>query len=228
MKRSILIIIIIPLLVIGLSVLASCKQQVQAENSDVIINDENIIENNKEGLTEIAVFGGGCFWSIEEIFSQLKGIIDVEAGYAGGEVENPTYEEVYTGVSGHAEVVKITFDPEIISYGQLLDIFFFVHDPTTLNKQGNDIGESYRSIILFTGPGQKKSAEDFIRVLEEEKIYADPIVTVVEPLDVFYEAESYHQEYYKNNTLQPYCQVIILPKIEKYQEKFGDLLKEVD
>lgn len=225
MKRSILIILIISISMIGLLGPTSCKLQEQAGNNEKVFENEGIVESSKEGHTEIAIFGGGCFWSMEAIFSQLKGTEKVIAGYAGGEVEDPSYEEVYTGLTGHAEVVKIVFDPEIISYDQLLDVFFFVHDPTTLNRQGNDIGESYRSIILFTGQGQEKSALDFIKALDEENIYPDPIVTEVESLDIFYEAENYHQEYYENNSSQPYCQVVILPKIEKYQEKFGHLLK---
>lgn len=183
--------------------------------------------SNKDTGPEVgtAVLGGGCFWSIEAIFSQVKGVLDAEVGYAGGFKENPTYEEIYSTDTGHAEVVKITFDPEIISYSQLLDVFFFVHDPTTLNRQGNDIGEQYRSVILFTSPEQERIANEFVINLEEKGIYQDPIVTEVKPLDKYYKAEDYHQEYYNNNSSQSYCSVIIAPKIEKFQDRFKDILK---
>ncbi len=212
MRRSLSIILIISVLLIGSSMITNCKPSRPEKN-------------NTGEDKEIAVFGGGCFWSMEEIFSQLKGITGVEAGYAGGYAEDPTYEQVYSDETGHAEVIKIVFDPKIISYEQLLDVFFYVHDPTTLNRQGNDIGESYRSIILFTKPEQEKSAREFIKNLDEEKIYPDPIVTEVKSLDEFYMAEDYHQEYYDNNSSQSYCQFVILPKIDKFQEKFAGLLK---
>ena len=225
MRKLLTMISIILVLLIGLIVSTNCKLPEQVENKKEASKVVEMTENNKDEGTEIAVFGGGCFWSMEAIFSQLKGTEGVEVGYAGGYKENPTYEEVYSSQTGHAEVVKIVFDPKIISYDQLLDIFFLVHDPTTLNRQENDVGESYRSIILFTKPEQEKSAKEFIKVLKEEKIYPEPIVTEVKPLDEFYKAESYHQEYYKNNSLQPYCQLVILPKVKKFQEKFAELLK---
>lgn len=174
---------------------------------------------------EVAVLGGGCFWSMEASFSQLKGIQDVEVGYAGGYKEDPTYEEVYSEETGHAEVVKISFDPEVISYSTLLEVFFYVHDPTTLNRQGFDIGESYRSIILYTSPEQEKTAREYIEMLEEQKVFSDPIVTQVEPLDKYYRAEDYHQEYYENHPGQPYCLTVVGPKVEKFEEKFADLLE---
>lgn len=225
MRKLLLIILIISVSLIGLTLLTNCRPLGQVENAEESVKDMNMTENSREEGTEIAIFGGGCFWSMEAIFSQLKGTVEVEVGYAGGYIENPTYEQVYSGGTGHAEVIKIVFDPKIISYNQLLDVFFFVHDPTTLNRQGNDIGESYRSIILFTKSVQEKSAEEFIKSLDEKKIYPNSIVTEVEPLDEFYKAEDYHQEYYVNNSLQSYCQLVILPKVEKYQEKFANLLK---
>ena len=174
---------------------------------------------------EEAVVGGGCFWSLEAIFEQLKGVKSVESGYAGGSVENPTYEEVCSGNTGHAEVVRITYDPEIISYRQLLEVFFYIHDPTTLNSQGNDLGSQYRSTILFESPEQEQTARGLIKELQKQKVYDDPIVTEVKPLNVFYLAEDYHQSYYEKNNIQPYCQSVISPKVKKFCDKFGDLLK---
>lgn len=177
----------------------------------------------EEGL-EVAILGGGCFWSMEASFSQLKGVQDAEAGYAGGHKENPTYEEVGRKDTGHAEVIKVVFDPDVISFEKLLEVFFYVHDPTTLNRQGNDVGEQYRSIILYTSSGQEKAARDYIQELEEADVYIDPIVTQVEPLDKYYKAEDYHQEYYENNPDQPYCSFVVGPKVKKFEEKFADLL----
>ncbi len=222
--KKLLLIAIITVIMPGLLSFAGCRQDKIVEIVET--EKEEDIPNKDTGQEAgIAVLGGGCFWSIEAIFSQVKGVIDAEVGYAGGFKENPTYEEIYSTDTGHAEVVKITFDPEIISYSQLLNIFFFVHDPTTLNRQGNDIGEQYRSIILFTSPEQEKIANGFITDLEEQDIYQDPIVTEVEPLDKYYRAEDYHQEYYNNNSFQSYCSVIIAPKIEKFQDRFKDILK---
>ncbi len=217
MKKLLILIFIIQLLIPTSFLTAGCRLTEQEEITDKEMEID-------EG-TEIAVFGGGCFWSIEAIYSQLKGVIDAEAGYAGGFKENPTYDEICMTDTGHAEVVKITFDPNIISYSKLLEIFFYVHDPTTLNRQGNDAGEQYRSIILYTSTEQEITAKEFINGLEEDEVYSDPIVTKVEPLDKYYSAEDYHQEYYKNNSTEPYCEVIISPKIEKFQDKFADLLK---
>jgi len=185
--------------------------------------EENILV--KDMGEETAVLGGGCFWCLEAVFQQIKGVTSVESGYAGGFTENPTYDQVCSGKTGHAEVIRIIYDPKIISYRQLLEVFFYVHDPTTLNKQGNDIGEQYRSIILFTDSEQEKIAKGLIMELDEKKFWADSIVTEIEPLKVFYKAEDYHQSYYKENTAQPYCQLVISPEVEKFQEKFADLLK---
>jgi peptide-methionine (S)-S-oxide reductase len=176
-----------------------------------------------DGL-ETVVLGGGCFWSMEAIFSQLKGVHDAEVGYAGGHTEDPTYEEVCTKDTGHAEVVKIIYDPGIISFKKLLEVFFYVHDPTTLNRQGNDVGEQYRSIILYTSTLQEEIADDYIDRLDSQGVFSDPIVTQVEELDDYYRAEDYHQEYYEKNPGQPYCSLVVGPKVDKFEEKFADLL----
>ncbi|MFC2159255.1 peptide-methionine (S)-S-oxide reductase MsrA [Actinomycetota bacterium] len=175
--------------------------------------------------TENAVFGGGCFWCLEAIFVMLKGVEKVESGYAGGFTKDPTYTEVCGGSTGHAEVVRIEFDPETITYGKLLEIFFATHDPTIIDRQGNDIGPQYRSIILFTSPEQQKLATDHINELEDKKVFHNTIVTEIEPLEIFYTAESHHQDYFKNNPTRPYCSTIISPKFEKAKKKFGDVFK---
>jgi peptide-methionine (S)-S-oxide reductase len=178
-----------------------------------------------KGDFEIAAFGGGCFWCTEAVFENLRGVISVRPGYAGGHVENPTYEQVSGGKTGHAEAIEVTFDPKAIAYENLLNVFFATHDPTTPGRQGADVGEQYRSLILYYGPAQKKQAEKFVRRLEAEKIFSRPIVTQIAPLGKFYEAEEYHKHYYRNNLEQPYCQVVINPKLVKLKEKFADFLK---
>lgn len=175
--------------------------------------------------TEVAVFGGGCFWCTEAIFDELRGVISVMPGYAGGIVANPTYEQVCRGATGHAEVIKIEFDPSRISYKDLLTAFFATHDPTTLNRQGNDVGTQYRSIVLYTNEEQKQEAQKFIKVLNDSSTFDKPVVTTVEPLGQFYEAEDYHQKYYANNLYQPYCQLTIPPKLQKLHKQFAELLK---
>lgn len=172
---------------------------------------------------EVAVFGGGCFWCTEAVYQALKGIIQVLPGYAGGTTPNPTYEQVTTGRTGHAEAIRVEFDSSVISYKTLLTVFFGTHDPTTLNRQGHDTGTQYRSIILYTTPEQKQEAEAYMK--EAQKDLTDPIVTELKPLEKFYEAEDYHQNYYARNVEQPYCQFVINPKLSKLKEKFRDLLK---
>lgn len=174
---------------------------------------------------EIAVFGGGCFWCTEAVFKSLKGVISVMPGYAGGETPNPNYENVSGGQTGHAEVIQIEFNPNLISFKNLLTVFFATHDATTLNRQGNDIGTQYRSIILFTNESQKKESEKFIKEINESSREGTPIVTEVKALDVFYKAEDYHLDYYAKNKNQAYCQVIINPKLEKVQKQFAELLQ---
>ena len=168
---------------------------------------------------DIAVFGAGCFWCIEAIFSQLNGVIDLSVGYTGGYTKDPSYEEVCSGKTGHAEVLKITFDTNLISYEELLKVFWETHDPTTLNRQGNDIGTQYRSSIFYNSNKQKEIANSYKKQLEESKIYKKPIVTEIQKLEIYYEAEDYHQNYYSNNKEQPYCRLVIKPKIKKFKEK---------
>lgn len=179
--------------------------------------------NNKN---ETAIFGGGCFWCTEAIFKSLKGVTSVLPGYAGGTVPKPTYEAVCDGTTGHAEVIKIEFDPEKIKFQDLLEVFFATHDPTTLNRQGNDVGDQYRSIILYSTDEQKKTAEEFIKKVEEDKIFSSPVVTQIKPLDTFYEAENYHRDYYERNKDKPYCQVVINPKLAKFKAKFAELIQK--
>ena len=173
---------------------------------------------------EIATLGGGCFWCIEAVFKPLKGIEKAVSGYAGGSDPNPTYKAVCSGTTGHAEVVQLTFDPEVIPFEDILEIFFAMHDPTTLNRQGADRGTQYRSTIMFHDEAQRETAEAVILRFTEEKVYDDPIVTEVVPLDVFYPAEDYHQDYFANNTYQPYCMAVIAPKVIKLRKKYAERL----
>jgi len=181
---------------------------------------------------ETAVFAGGCFWCTETLFARLKGVISAVPGYTGGTLPNPTYEQVCGGATGHAEAAKIVFDPAIISYEDLLTIFFFTHDPSTLNRQGNDIGTQYRSAIFYSTPEQKAAAETFVKNLSAKdatgkSAYDKPIVTEVVPLDIFYEAEDYHKNYYETHKDAPYCQIVIGPKVEKLEKKYAALLKDL-
>jgi len=174
---------------------------------------------------ETAVFGGGCFWCLEAVFQRLPGVKAVESGYMGGRVENPTYRQVCGGDTGHAEVVHVTFDPSQISYRDLLAVFFATHDPTTLNRQGNDIGTQYRSVIFYNSEEQRHQAEQAITELTAEHEFAAPIVTAVEPATTFFVAEDYHQNYYNENSEQPYCRFIITPKLDKFCKAFAEKLK---
>ena len=173
----------------------------------------------------IAVFAGGCFWCTEAVFNRLDGVSEVISGYTGGTIKNPAYREICTGRTGHAEGVKIVYNPTIINYVELLEIFFATHDPTTLNQQGNDKGTQYRSAIFYTDDNQKQLATDFITTLENQNVFENPIVTEITPLTVFYEAEADHQEYYDNHQTQPYCQIMINPKLQKLKHYFADKLK---
>ncbi len=179
-----------------------------------------------EHTKEIAVLGGGCFWCTEAVFKMLRGVSSVAPGYAGGTVANPTYEQVCNGDTGHAEVIQIEYDPAEIKFESLLTVFFGSHDPSTLNRQGNDVGTQYRSVIFYTTEEQKKVAEHFIAELNASSPEGKPIVTEVAPLDTFYIAENYHQDYYTRNKNQSYCEVIINPKLQKVQERFANLLKD--
>jgi peptide-methionine (S)-S-oxide reductase len=174
---------------------------------------------------QVATLGGGCFWCLDPLFKDLTGVEKVEVGYAGGNTVLPTYQQVCTGATGHAEVVQITFDPQVISYDQLLEIFLTYHDPTKLNRQGADVGTQYRSIILYHDDGQKLAARRVIEKFEREKIWAGPIVTQVEPFGKFFKAEEYHQNYFERNPGQGYCRVIIAPKVTKFRQKFASKLK---
>ena len=169
---------------------------------------------------ETATFGAGCFWCTEAVFQQLKGVESVVSGYSGGHIDNPTYQQVTTGTTGHAEVTRITFDPKVISFEELLEVFFTTHDPTTLNRQGNDVGTQYRSAIFYHSEEQKESALRVKAEFEEKGIWKNPIVTEITPFDKFYRAEDYHQNYYRNNPNQGYCRVIIKPKIDKVEREF--------
>jgi peptide-methionine (S)-S-oxide reductase len=175
--------------------------------------------------TELATFAGGCFWCLEAVFEQLRGVTKVVSGYTGGTVPNPSYQAVCTGATGHAEVTQVAFDPAVISFRDLLDVFFTIHDPTTLNRQGADEGTQYRSAIFYHSAEQKAEAERAIKELEATHVYDDPIVTEVAPLTTFYAAEQYHQEYYRRNTNQPYCRAVIAPKVAKLRTKYFEKLK---
>ncbi len=174
--------------------------------------------------TETAILGGGCFWCLEAVFELLRGVQSVESGYSGGAVPNPDYKAVCTGGTGHAEVIRIRFDPKVISFRELLDVFFAIHDPTTLNRQGNDVGTQYRSVIFYTSPEQRDVARKCIQELNEGKVWPGPIVTEVVPAEEFYKAEEYHQGYYRSNPSQGYCQWVVNPKVAKARKAFADKL----
>jgi len=174
---------------------------------------------------EEATFGAGCFWCIEAVFSELDGVLEVYPGYAGGHIKRPAYKEVCMGITGHAEVARIKFDPSVVSYKKLLEVFWFVHNPTTLNRQGNDIGEQYRSVVFYHDEEQKELAEKYKARLDAEGVFSDPIVTEIEEINNYYEAEKNHHEYFLNNPDQPYCSAVVRPKVEKFRKAFLDDLK---
>jgi peptide-methionine (S)-S-oxide reductase len=178
-------------------------------------------------VRETATFGGGCFWCLDGAFRQLRGVESVASGYAGGRRPNPTYEQVCTGVTGHAEVVQVTFNPDEISYRDLLGVLFTIHDPTTLNRQGNDVGTQYRSVVFYHSPEQERAVREVIAELEAEKVYDHPIVTEVAPYTEFYPAEGYHQDYFTKNPYQPYCQAVVAPKVAKVRKYYFDRLAKV-
>jgi peptide-methionine (S)-S-oxide reductase len=175
--------------------------------------------------TEVATLGGGCFWCLEAVFDELRGVEEVVSGYSGGTVPDPTYEQVCRGNTGHAEVVQVTFDPAVVSFREILEVYFSIHDPTTLNRQGADVGTQYRSVVFYHTPEQKRVAEEVITELEEASIWDDPIVTEVTPSGTFYGAENYHQQYFRRNQRQPYCQVVVAPKVAKFRKQHLDRLK---
>ncbi|HYF30599.1 MAG TPA: peptide-methionine (S)-S-oxide reductase MsrA [Chitinophagaceae bacterium] len=175
---------------------------------------------------DTATFGTGCFWCTEAIFQQLEGVKKVRSGYSGGKVPNPTYKEICTGTTGHAECIEIVYDPNTISFDELLEVFWQTHDPTTLNRQGNDVGTQYRSVIFYHNQDQKQKAEKYKAELDKSGAFADPIVTEIAPAAVFYVAEDYHQNYYNNNGSQPYCYFVIKPKLEKFNKVFKNKIKK--
>jgi peptide-methionine (S)-S-oxide reductase len=181
--------------------------------------------NNNERY-EVATLGGGCFWCIEAIYLEMKGIISVVSGYSGGKIKNPSYREVTSGMTGHAEVVQITFDPGVITYRDILTIFFHVHDPTTLNRQGADVGTQYRSVIFYHDETQKAIAEDVMKEIDGSELWTGRIVTELSPLSAFYVAEDYHQDYFANNPNAPYCTFVVSPKVEKFRKNFKEFLKD--
>jgi methionine-S-sulfoxide reductase len=180
---------------------------------------------NSAAQTETATLGGGCFWCTEAIFRSLKGVESVESGYSGGHTKNPTYQEVCTGETGHAEVIQIKFNSQVISFSEILEVFFETHDPTSLNRQGADVGTQYRSAVFYHSPKQKEIADNYISQLNKENVYGKPVVTEVTAFDHFYKAEAYHQNYFANNRAQGYCQFVIVPKMEKFKKIFKNKLK---
>lgn len=200
-------------------ILASCKQHKIMEQPQAEAQNQNY---------ELATFGGGCFWCTEAMFDQLEGVISVESGYAGGTLENPTYEEVCTDETGHAEVIRIVFDPRKIDYEFLLEVFFHTHDPTTLNRQGADVGKQYRSIVFYHNENQKEIAEKMIQTLDNEGVFDKKIVTRVEPIHNYYPAEDYHQDYFNQNPQNAYCNAVVSPKVAKFRKKYAEHLKKVN
>lgn len=189
--------------------------------TSIAVKDSSIAAPS--GTTEFATLGGGCFWCVEAIYQDLKGVLKVESGYSGGHVDNPTYREVCSGLTGHAEVIHVTFDPAVISFKEILEVFFTFHDPTTLNRQGADSGPQYRSAIFYHSPEQKTVAEAVKQSMQS--IWDDPIVTEITAFEKFYKAEDYHQNYYKDNPNQPYCSIVIAPKVKKFRQQYQEKLK---
>lgn len=204
----------------------ACAQNSRYEKSNTFKEmNQNNMDNHTNGKTEIATFAAGCFWCVEAQFQQLEGVEKVASGYIGGHVANPTYKQVCTGNTGHAEAINIYYDPTKISYDELLAAFWMAHDPTQLNRQGNDVGTQYRSAIFYHNDEQRKKAEEYKQKLNREKAYNGPVVTEIAPYTTFYKAEDYHQNYYNENGSQPYCVFVVKPKLEKFQKVFKDKLK---
>lgn len=191
-----------------------------------VLSLNGFAQNKKASNFETITLGGGCYWCVEAVYENLDGVKSVVSGFSGGKAANPTYEEVSTGTTGHAEVVQITYDKTKTDINEIFKVFFTVHDPTTLNRQGADVGTQYRSVIFYKNEEQKKAAQSIIAELNKAKVYSNPIVTKVEPFKAFYKAEDYHQNYYANNKNQPYCKMVIQPKIEKFEKVFKDKLKK--
>lgn len=212
------------ILVLALFAFVSCAHQ----NSNMSVQDipsySDTMETTHKGK-DTATLGAGCFWCVEAVFQRLKGVDTVISGYMGGKISKPTYKEVCSGLTGHAEVIQITFDPAVISYQEILEVFWNTHDPTTLNRQGNDAGTQYRSAIFYHSEAQREIAEAYKKQLDTSGVFTSPIVTEIVPAVVFYPAEEYHQDYYNQNGSQPYCQFVVRPKVEKFQKKYADKLK---
>jgi peptide-methionine (S)-S-oxide reductase len=207
---------------------AACHFAQEAPQKDKLMQSDQpvtpaVTSQPDSGQTAIATLGGGCFWCVEAVYQELNGVQKVESGYAGGHVSNPTYREICTGTTGHAEVAQITYNPAMVSFEEILEVFFTVHDPTTLNRQGNDVGTQYRSVIFYHNPEQKAIAEAAKSAASE--LWEDPIVTQIAPLDKFYKAEEYHQNYFRDNPSQSYCVYVVGPKVKKFREKFKAKLK---
>lgn len=220
MKTSILLAILAGVISLGVFTL---NQQSPTTDTD-LMNETQSTSPSSE--LEQATFGAGCFWCVEAVFEELKGVHTVEAGYSGGTVEDPSYREVTSGNTGHAEVTRIEYDPSVITYEQLLEVFWHTHDPTTLNRQGHDVGTQYRSVIFYHNEEQKETAEQSLENTDASGLWDDPIVTKIQPLENYYVAENYHQDYYANNPNAGYCQVVIAPKLKKFRKEFSHLLKE--
>ena len=219
MKNSIRVVVVLALLIVGCALAGGNEGSggMKEPGSETMPNQENLKK---------ATFAGGCFWCTEAIFQEMKGVYKVTSGYIGGQVENPTYKAVCTGQTGHAEAVELTYNPDEVTFQELLEVHFKTHDPTTLNRQGADRGTQYRSGIFYHDEGQKKAAEDIIKSLDEAKIYPDPIVTEVTEATTFYPAEEYHQDYYANNGQAGYCQMVITPKVEKFRKVFAEKIRQ--
>jgi peptide-methionine (S)-S-oxide reductase len=214
---------------LAVSILVLTSLWVITESKENLNTKKNYKDSIMTDTTKLkkVTFGEGCFWCVEAVYQSLKGVYQVESGYSGGTVKNPTYEQVCTGTTGHAEVAQITYDPNIITYEQLLEVFWHTHDPTTLNRQGADNGTQYRSVIFYNSDEEKKQAEDSKKKTDASGLWSDPIVTEISPLTEFYKAEDYHQDYYNNNkNSNSYCSIVIAPKLAKFYKEFGYLLKE--
>ncbi len=232
MRKFVLVLLMLPLIIAAQ--MNSCDGAPSAKSTptdtaetvaaEAGLPETTLLEDGKE----VATLAGGCFWCTEAIFKELRGVERVESGYTGGKVANPTYEQVSTGTTGHAETIQITFDPKVVSFKELLEVFFVTHDPTTLNQQGADIGTQYRSAVFYHSKEQKKIAEEVIKSFTDQKVYANPIVTKLEPFKTFYKAEEYHQNYYERNPDKGYCRIVIEPKVLKFRKHFIDKLKNKD
>lgn len=208
-------------ILLSMLTLLACNSKAQQNKP---MNNEEVSMEDSELAT--ATFGAGCFWCVEAIFEEVKGVKKVVAGYAGGHVEDPTYKQVTTGRTGHAEVTRITYDPSVVSYELLLEVFWHTHNPTTLNRQGNDVGPQYRSVIFYHNDEQKSIAEESMKKTDASDLWQDPIVTEIQPISNYSQAENYHQDYYANNPNAGYCQVVIAPKLKKFRKEFSHMLKE--